>query len=283
MDDRSECPSGLCLPSGLGMYTRRTGCGSIRLLPEFFRQFVQPAVHAVRLDVLERLAVDPRRAVVGTAAVVGELPGRRVGTPCRTARRTDSRAISSLWRATPPGASQPSVEVIGSRQSPGCRSLRDVDLELRPLPSTGVTRLRRYYGPLRHPRRPGLSLAGVRLRVTRPHRLGFPVLRWISVCRHAVVITPVGPLGRDRSWDGLFQPFPCSPATAAFPVYVAGRLPHWIVSRPARRSLALRPAGSLHRRAVPLSRRLRRFRYLHRRSDSYRLERPSCRVGIAPN
>src|SRR5438552_2622410 len=28
----------------------------------------------------------------------------------------------------------------------------------RPLPSTGVTRRLRYYGPLRHPRRPGLSL-----------------------------------------------------------------------------------------------------------------------------
>ena len=66
-----------------------------------------------------------------------------------------------------------------------------VDLELRPLPSTGVTRCQRYYGPLRHPRQPGLSLAGIRLRVTRPHRLGFPVLRWISVYRHAVVITPV--------------------------------------------------------------------------------------------
>ena len=35
-------------------------------------------------------------------------------------------------------------------------------------------------------------------------------------------------------------------------------------------------------KATHLSRRLRRFRYLHRRSDSYRLERPGCRVGIAP-
>ena len=64
-------------------------------------------------------------------------------------------------------------------------------LERRPLPSTGVTRLQRYYEPHRHPRWPGLSLTGVRLRVTRPHRLGFPVLRWIPVYRHAVVITPV--------------------------------------------------------------------------------------------
>ena len=64
-------------------------------------------------------------------------------------------------------------------------------LEPRPLPSTGVTRRPRYYEPLRHPRRPGRSLAGVRLRVTRPHHLGFPVLRGISLYRHAVVITPV--------------------------------------------------------------------------------------------
>ncbi len=35
--------------------------------------------------------------------------------------------------------------------------------EVRPLPSTGITRLPRYYEPVRHPTRPGLSLAGVRL------------------------------------------------------------------------------------------------------------------------
>jgi DNA replication protein DnaC len=36
-------------------------------------------------------------------------------------------------------------------------------LELRPLPSTGITRLPRYYGPLRHLARPGLALAGRQL------------------------------------------------------------------------------------------------------------------------
>ena len=38
-----------------------------------------------------------------------------------------------------------------------------VCLELRSLPSAGVTRFLRYYEPLRHPRAPGLSLTGVRL------------------------------------------------------------------------------------------------------------------------
>ena len=30
---------------------------------------------------------------------------------------------------------------------------------------------------------------------------------------------PRWPAGSDRSWDGLFQPFPFSPAAAAFPIY----------------------------------------------------------------
>ena len=66
----------------------------------------------------------------------------------------------------------------------------DADLELRLLPSTGVIRLRRYYEPLRHPKRPGLSLTGVRLGSHFPP-LGFPVLQQLPLCRHAVVNTPV--------------------------------------------------------------------------------------------
>ena len=118
-------------------------------------------------------------------------------------------------------------------------------LELRPLPSTGVTRRQRYYEPLRHPGRPGLSLAGVRLRVTRPHRLGFPVFRWISVYRHAVVITPVA------RWVGslMGRPIPAVSLLASgcgLPRLVAGSASTLVVSRPAQRSLALRPACSPH-------------------------------------
>src|SRR5260370_8409527 len=46
-------------------------------------------------------------------------------------------------------------------------------LEVRTLPSTGVTRFRRYYEPVRHPTRPDLSLAGFRLGDVS-HRWGFP-------------------------------------------------------------------------------------------------------------
>ena len=94
----------------------------------------------------------------------------------------------------------------------------------------------------------------------------------VSTCRCHY---PGGIVGSNRSWDGLFHPFPCSPTTTAFPTPLAGRLPHRCLSRLAQHSLTLRPADSLHRRAAHLSRRLRRLRYLRRRSDSFRPERPS--------
>src|SRR4051794_20806375 len=56
-----------------------------------------------------------------------------------------------------------------------------VCLELRPLPSTGITQLQWYYEPLRHPGAPGLSLTGIRLTIP-DHASGFPVLRALSLC-----------------------------------------------------------------------------------------------------
>ena len=137
----------------------------------------------------------------------------------------------------------------------------DADLEPRPLPSTGITRFRRYYGPLRHPKRPSLSLTGVWLRVTpSPH--GLPVLRSISVYRHAVVITPVA------RWTVIARGTAYS---NRFPVSSGGGLPHsdarsastLVVSRPAQRSLAITACRLAESPiATRLSRRLRRFRFL---------------------
>jgi hypothetical protein len=62
-----------------------------------------------------------------------------------------------------------------------CLTTSCVGLELRPLPSPGVTRLQRYYGPLLHPSAPGLSLTGVRL-IIPDHALGLPVLSALSLC-----------------------------------------------------------------------------------------------------
>src|ERR1700687_2040777 len=86
----------------------------------------------------------------------------------------------TLSRATPSAVSEHSSELIGF---PISRSFTTycVCLELRSLPSTGVTRLPRYYEPLRHPRAPGLSLTGFRL-VLADHALGLPVFRTLSLC-----------------------------------------------------------------------------------------------------
>src|SRR5260370_1598291 len=69
-----------------------------------------------------------------------------------------------------------------------------VCLELRSLPSTGITRLQRYYEPLRHPKAPGLSLAGFQLVVAPTTPWGFPCCVRFP-CVHAVATTPPQRLG----------------------------------------------------------------------------------------
>ena len=62
-------------------------------------------------------------------------------------------------------------------------------------------------------------------------------------------------------------------AAAAFPEFWPGRLPHY----PFRGLLSVYSRYGLRTRRVaqgdPFHRRLQQFRYLHRRSDCYRLER----------
>src|ERR1022692_3562344 len=95
-------------------------------------------------------------------------------------RLSDKTVTPLLSRATPSAVSEHSAEFIGC---PISRSFTTycICLELRSLPSTGVTRLQRYYEPLRHPIAPGLSLAGVRL-IIADHALGLPVFRALSLC-----------------------------------------------------------------------------------------------------
>ena len=85
-----------------------------------------------------------------------------------------------LSRATPSAVSEHSAELIGC---PISRSVTTycICLELRSLPSTGVTQLQRYYEPLRHPKAPSLSLASVWLIIAN-HALGLPVFRAFSLC-----------------------------------------------------------------------------------------------------
>src|SRR5271167_1666042 len=73
--------------------------------------------------------------------------------------RLSDKTSRRLSRATPSAASEHHVELIGFPISMSFTT-SCVCLELRSLPSPGVTRLQRYYEPLRHPIAPGLSLAG---------------------------------------------------------------------------------------------------------------------------
>ena len=126
-----------------------------------------------------------------------------------------------------------------------------MDLELRLLPSTGVIRLRWYYEPHRHPKRPGLSLTGVRFEgETTPSPHGLPVLRCISMCRHAVVNPPVARWALIARGTAYFNRFPV-PSGGGLPHIHARSATTLDVSRPAQRSLALRPVGSPSRQSDP--------------------------------
>ncbi len=127
----------------------------LRLIPfrsQFLRQFVQPPLHAVLLDVLERLAVHAGRSAVGTALRPGRfqhvaaihLVVQGVETKVgRTLRFVMQRRAEFLQRIG-----------VGRlfANHPRALLLRTLILELRPLGSAGITRFQRYYEPLRHRR-----------------------------------------------------------------------------------------------------------------------------------
>jgi hypothetical protein len=113
-------------------------------------------------------------------------------------------------------------------------------LQLRPLPSTGVTRLRRYCEPLRHPKRPGLSLTSCRL-IRTAITAGTSRVAHGPLCLHAVAITPAGLMEFVRSYDST---------NFGLPRNRGGSAPALVFSRPAQRLLALRPARSPSRLAT---------------------------------
>src|SRR5262249_56285482 len=121
-------------------------------------------------------------------------------------------------------------------------------VDVGPLPGAGITRRGGYSEPLRHPMRPGLSLAGVRLSPRDPPR-GASRVASVPPSGHAVVITPVGPLGRFARGPA-YSSLALVVSDDSLPRVSAGSAPTSIVSRPARRSLALRPARSPDRRAA---------------------------------
>jgi hypothetical protein len=148
---------------------------------------------------------------------------------------------------------------------PNLRSLATccVRPEPRPLPSTSVTRLPRYYGPIRHLTASGPSVTGIRLAVPG-HAARLPVLRALSLCaccRHYPGTATGGPTLLIR------------PAISAFPARVVGSACASSFSRLARRSLALRPAHSRsHQIVARFTQRLQPVRHLPDCSGCFRLE-----------
>ena len=111
-----------------------------------------------------------------------------------------------------------------------------VCLELRSLPSTGITRLQRYYKPLRHPKGPACpSRASGWSSID--HALGLPVFRALSLYM-------LPPLPRRSVWAYCFAHFtqPCQPS----PKGSSGRPAH----RPFRGLLGVHSRCGLHTRAV---------------------------------
>jgi hypothetical protein len=147
-----------------------------------------------------------------------------------------------------------------------------VRLELRSLPSTGVTRLHRYYEPLRIPTAPGLSLAGVRL-IIPDHVVGPPVLRTLSLCaccRHY-------PGTATEGIASLTSPQSCQPSL----ITLSGRPMH----RPFRGLLGVHSHYGLHTRAVTVYRDTLSEGFSHFVTS---IAAPvasgwsGCRVGLAP-
>src|SRR4051812_998089 len=116
---------------------------------------------------------------------------RPFGTPCHTVRRNENRAISSLCRVTPPVTSEHFQGLLGSSPIPPSSSLPAFRFQLRLLPSPGITRLLRYYGPPRDPKRPGLTLASYRL-IPTAITVGASRVASGPLCIHAVANTPAG-------------------------------------------------------------------------------------------
>ena len=115
-----------------------------------------------------------------------------------------------------------------------------VRLQLKPLPSAGVTRLHRYYEPLRHPSQPGLSLTSCQL-IHTAITAGTSRVAPGPLCLHAVANTPAGLMEFVRSYDSI---------SFGLPRNRGGSAPALVFSRPAQRLLTLRPARSPSRLAT---------------------------------
>ena len=141
---------------------------------------------------------------------------RTCGFAASGSRRRLTQSLTPL-HVTPPATLENSWGVLRLIANLPSVVTSGVRLQLRPLPSTGVTRLPRYYEPLRHPSRPGLSLTSCQL-IRNAITAGTSRVAYGPLCLHAVANAPAGLM--ETSSLVLI------PSTSAFPETGAGRLLH---------------------------------------------------------
>ena len=142
---------------------------------------------------------------------------------------------------------------VGKATPAGFRS-SVIPPHLRLLPSTGITPRLRYYGPLRHPAGPACPSRGSGCRVHGTDWASrVATLSIFHACRRHY------PGGKPAVLSSL-----SSQPVGGLPLMTGGSASALTVSRPARRSLAFRPAWSLNRPRRPFSPKcFSPCRYLH--------------------
>lgn len=181
----------------------------IRLSTQFFPKAEQPLFQSCRLDHHEGLPIHPRRSLIGTHQPVSMeqniSPVDLVVELVEAEIRFRLRLEIELHLKFP--------DIFGCyqthRQSPLLDCLGSIP-EVRVLPSPGITRLQRYYDPLRLPAWPPAHLA---FEVATLSQTGPPTLPEIPFPR----AVPTTSMNRTGASDGFF------PVRAAFPVIQAGR------------------------------------------------------------
>src|SRR3954468_561259 len=234
----------LTIAPGLRDHHPAHGLRLVGLGPEILCKAVQPVLQPCRLDLLAGDAIHARCAPIGAHQLISmtqhicpvELVVEQVEPVGRLRLRLEIQL--SLKRPDAVRCCQ------AHRQSPILRLVESTP-EVRVLPSAGITRPQRYRDPVRHP--PGPPPDSSVEATTLAHDGPPPITRFtLPTCRAHY------PDGPERVHLSV-----ASPSHAGLPRYSGGSASITSLSRPARASLALRPARLLNRPTAAFVTRLR--------------------------
>ena len=191
------------------------------------------------------VAPAPRSCTASPAVPLSDLPPS-LFTPRRHRAAKPASSAPSLTHVMLRDSLPFQAGIVGKATPAGLRPFV-ISPHLRPLSSTGVTPRLQYYGPLRHPAGPACPSRGPGRRVHGTARASrVATLSVFHACR--------------RQYPGGNRPVRSSLSSqpvSGLPPITGGSASALSVSRPARRSLAFRPAWSLsHPSAALLSKEL---------------------------